>query len=288
MTIKQNKSNSLLGYLVCIALLVLQLMVSQPMFASNGVRIICEKEVKLIYNPNLSKDKKEAILILPGFGDSNRGRRHQLRYFKDKGYDLYIPDFIDRNTVEQSMENLNLYYAENELFKYKKVHVFSYIMGAWAVNAFINKYGKHNIATIVYDRSPLQERAPRVAHEKIRLIGRIALGKILEDMSKTKYPPINELGIRIGIIVESKATPLIRFFKKTAMSYGPIDWNDIDFQQNPDDLIYTYLNHDQMYIRFDVIGADIVNFIQTGKFLESSRRHPYDWDVFTKYSDRNN
>ncbi len=222
------------------------------------------------------------MLILPGFGDSGKGRKHQKDFFGDVGYDLYIPDFTDRKSFEGTLQNINEFYYNHELDKYSKVHVFSYIMGSWVINSFINENGKKNISTIVYDWSPLQERAPKIIAEKMPLLGIMKVGKVLVDLSNLEYPPIEKQGISIGIIVESKATPLIRIFKKQALSYGKLNWSAASFNQVHDDLIYTRLNHDQMYILFDVIGEDILNFIKFGKFKEASQRTPYDWDIFSK------
>lgn len=241
------------------------------------------KEIVVIHNPDVLKKDKEALIILPGAGDSNRGRRHQKKFFENAGYDLYIPDYFDRKSFDGTVDKLKMYYDEKGLGEYREVHIFSYIMGSWIINEFINKYGANNISTIVYDRSPLQERAPRLMADKLRLIGKIAVGQILMDLSELPYPSIEKGDIKIGILVESKATTLIKMFRKTVMAYGPIDWKRLELNQEHDDLIYTRLNHNQMYHDFDVVGQDILSFISSGKFETSSRREPYSWDVFKRY-----
>ena len=55
--------------------------------------IICKDNTKL------SKEK-EAIVILPGFGDSKKGRDKQEKFFKEKGYDLFIPEYMDKFMVD--------------------------------------------------------------------------------------------------------------------------------------------------------------------------------------------
>lgn len=254
--------------------------------SANAFSLEGKPEIIVIENPEIQKAKKEALVILPGFGDSKKGRKKQKKFFSNKGYDLYIPNYKHRKSFEGTVENFTAFFKKHELNKYKKVHIFSYIMGSWVINQFIQQNGKGNIATIVYDRSPLQERAPRVAVEKIPCISKMYIGKVIFDMSEMPYSPIEQQGIRMGIIVESKATSLIRFFKKRTMSYGSIDWQNLDFNQAHDDLIYTWLNHDQMYVRFDIVGEDILSFINTGKFTPNAKRDPYDWDVFEKYKER--
>ena len=244
------------------------------------------KSVVVIHDSKKPKAETEALLILPGLGDTKKGRKMQKAYFMNIGYDLFIPDYTDKESFDGTVEKLRRFYEAYELGKYKKVHVFSYILGSWVINTFILKYGVQNIATIVYDRSPLQERAPRVVQECIPKIGKMVSGQVLADLSLIPYPPIPKGDIRIGILVESKATPLIRRFKKTTMSYGPIDWNNLDFKQEHDDLLYTRINHDEMYYTFDEIGPDIKHFLKVGSFTKEAKREPFDWDPFEKYKEK--
>ena len=142
-----------------------------------------------------------------------------------------------------------------------------------------------NLCSIIYDRSPLQERAPRVVSERMKWLGKMAVGNVVVDISGIPYPTIEKSNLRIGIIVESKATSIIRFFRKTTMSYGPIDWDNLDFKQDHDDLIFTRLNHDEMYYRFDLVGKDILHFLKSGSFREDARRTSFDWDPFEKFKE---
>lgn len=231
----------------------------------------------------IDKSNKEALLILPGFGDKRKRRKKQRAFFQQLNYDLFIADFHSRKSMNLTVKNLEAYFEANELKGYKKIHVFSYILGSWTINEFIKKNGRQNICTIIYDRSPLQERAPRIVVDKLALMGKIKKGKVLKEFSQTPYPILKNDSIRIGIIVESKATRLVRIYKKTALSYGPISWNPSDLNQSYDDLFYTPLNHDQMYTRFDVIGDELIHFLEYGKFSNLARREPFEWDVFEKW-----
>ncbi|MFN0214684.1 MAG: hypothetical protein ACKVT2_10550 [Saprospiraceae bacterium] len=237
-------------------------------------------EIIVIHNPEIVKAEKEALLILPGFGDNRKRRKAQKKFFANCGYDLYIPNYKNRKSIAATVQNLFDFYHDHDLVQYKKVHVFSYILGSWVLNTYINQYGKENIASIIFDRSPLQERAPRVIRDRIPTIGKIMKGKVLIELSRMTYPPIPMQGIKIGIVVESKATKLIKMFRKTTLGYGPIDWKNLNFNQPYDDLLYTPLNHDQLYTRFEVIGEDLLHFFKAGTFTANARRIPYDWDVF--------
>lgn len=242
-----------------------------------------KNDVTVIHNPETAKKEKEAMLILNGFGDSKKGRRHQKNYFDTVGYDLYIPDYLSKESFNATYENFSSFYDHSGIGEYKRVHVLAYILGAWILNTYINNNGRKNITTIVYDRSPLQERAPKVVSAKIPRLGKMVAGQVLQDLTTIEYPPIDTTGIMVGVLVESKATNLIRLFRKKTMSYGSIDWHNLDFNQPHSDMIYTRLNHDQMYITFEEVGPDIMSFIRSGRFLSNSRRVAFDWDPFKKY-----
>lgn len=274
------KTNQLIRHILdCFVILILLAAVGKAkVLDTDGV-----PEVIVIENPEMPRAEKEAILILPGLGDGRKGRKHQKRFFENQGFDLFIPDFHDRKSFDGSVENLEQFFESQNLREYKKLHIFPYLLGTWVLNTFLQEHGLGNIATIVYDRSPIQERAPRTVREKIPLVGKIIAGKQVIDMSYIPYPPIPHEGVKIGLVVESKSTFLMRFFKKTGLGYGPLRWDAESFQQTHDDLIYTRLDHKQMYYTFDEIGAEIVYFFREGRFPKEARREQFDWDPFKKY-----
>ena len=240
---------------------------------------------KIYLQDSKDKSKKEAIVILPGFGDSKKGRQAQIDFFKEKGYDIYIPDYLDRKSVNNCIRNFTNFYYEKDLNNYFKLHFFTYILGSWVLNDFILENDSNKIATIVYDRSPLQERAPYVASTKIPLLTKIFIGKVVRDLSKIDYQPIPKGNIKIGLLIESKATPLIRKFKKTTLAMGEVYWSPDSLNQAYDDFTYTRLHHKEMYVRFDVVGDQILHFIRNGKFSEAARREMFDWDPFVKFKE---
>lgn len=238
------------------------------------------KDIIVIHEPHKDKAAKEALLILPGFGDKRRTRKIQKCFFSQYPYDLYIPDYHDRKSYRQTIENLQQFYEQQELDKYQKVHVFVYILGSWVINEFIQQEGRKNIHTIIYNRSPLQERAPRVVVDKIPRLAKLSKGQLLFDFKEAPYLPMTNDSIKVGIIIENKATKLIKLFKKTALSYGPVSWTAAGKQQQHDDLMHVYLDHNEMYRKFDVIGADIIYFLENGRFTSSAKRERYELDAF--------
>jgi len=144
----------------------------------------------------------------------------------------------------------------------------------------------NNISAVIYDRSPLQERAPYALVKDIPLLIRMISGKIMKEFSKTPYPAVSKQKMKVGIIIESKATKLISKHKKSAMSLGPISWDPEKLNQNYDDKFYTWLNHDDMYSRFDIIGSEIFYFFANSKFTGNAKREPYLEDPFIKYIEK--
>ena len=226
---------------------------------------------------------KQALVILNGFGDSKKNRKIQQEFFQEKGYDLFIPEYVDKRSIDLTVSTFSSFYDKNNLDEYKEVKFLCYIIGGHVLNQYIERNGKGKITTIIYDRSPTQERAPRVATEKLPFISRILYGKSLSDFSKQKLIPLSDPnGLAIGVIIENKATKLMRFFKKTSDSYGNYNYNAEEIEMNLDDFLHTYLDHDLMYKRFDVIGKEIFYFLEKGRFTENAKRVKYNWDPFKK------
>jgi hypothetical protein len=238
----------------------------------------------VVFNNLDKKISEEALVILPGFGDSKKGRKFQKEFFQKKGFDLYIPIYKDGKSLDNCVANLERFYSDNQLDQYEKLHFFSYIIGSWTLNKFIEKNGPGNIVSIIYDRSPIQERAPYIANKHLGLIVRIKrLKKIMSEMASTPYKSLKADSISIGIIIESKATPLMRLFQKKTLKMGALKWAVSAMNQKYNDNHYTWLNHDQMYTRFDIIGAEVLCFLQHGVFSKEARRNRYNWDPFLSF-----
>ena len=236
-----------------------------------------------VIDTSKQKNDKIALVILNGFGDSKKNRKKQKQFFENQGYDLYIPEYIKRKSIENSIESFTLFFNKHELDRYKEVKFLCYIIGGYVLNKHIESNGRMNISTIIYDRSPIQERAPKTAVKRLPIISRLMYGNVLKDFSKKEKESLScDDGLYIGVIVENKATKLMRFFQKTANRFGPYNYNASEMEPNLDDYIHTYLDHDLMYTRFDVIGEEIIHFLENGSFTFDAKRTPYDWDPFKK------
>ena len=167
------------------------------------------------------------------------------------------------------MNSLERYYQKQGLGEYKHLHVLSYIVGSWTLNQWIADYGKRNIKTIIYDRSPLQERAPLILLKDMALVNALVFGKITSDFVNTPYPVLNDSTIIKGVFIETYATNVVRKHKETAMEQGPLSWDVTDLKQPVNDFTYLPLNHDQMYTKPQVFGNEVFYFIEHGHFSEA-------------------
>lgn len=251
--------------------------------ASTLLSVSIDAQEIIHVNGDKNVSEKTAVVILNGFGDSRKNRKKQTAYFKTLGYDFFIPDYKDRKSLDGCVQNFSNFYKAQNLQQYKQVSVLCYIIGGYVLNRHIEAEGFGNINTIIYDRSPIQERAPDVAVDKIKLISYLWIGRVIKEFSLAEKKPLDSAkGVKVGLIIENKATPLMRFFRKASDSYGEYNFNPYQIDPNLDDYFHTVLNHDEMYFRFDVIGSEIEHFLEKGSFTSSARRDVYDWDKFEK------
>ena len=117
-----------------------------------------------LVNDSMKKSEKIALVILNGFGDSKKNRKKQKNSFENKGYDLFIPEYIERESINKSIKTFSIFYENQQLNNYKEVKFLCYIIGGYVLNKYIEENGKGNISTIIYDRSPTQERAIKKLH----------------------------------------------------------------------------------------------------------------------------
>ena len=215
-------------------------------------------------------------MILPGFGygrEGERAIRALAPAMREAGLDLYVPEYIRRSGLESSREQLARFIREQRLDRYARVHVFAFIAGGWTFNALSDDPAiLPNLATVVYDRSPYQERAPRIAAEKLRLLSWLRHGAVLFDMARTPYRPLPRGGIKVGLVVETQPTGFVKRFSKAAQSYGPYEFDCADLAQPYDDCIYAALNHGELYTRFAEVWPELRAFIKDGRFTAAAER----------------
>ena len=227
--------------------------------------------------------RPEALLILPGFGYSGNGE-HSLRALagemKSGGVDLYVPTYISRRGLDRSRSRLRQILREHRLDRYQRVHVFAFIAGGWTLNPLVEAQELPNLATVVYDRSPLQERAARIATDDLYLFTWLRYGSPVFDLARTPYPPLTTPQINVGLIVETRPTAFVKRHAASARRYGPIDFDCDGLLQRHDDCLYLAMNHSEVYARFAEIWPHVRAFIRTGRFTDAATRTPPDNDPF--------
>ena len=220
---------------------------------------------------------RDALLVLPGFGYSRsteKALRSGSAAWAAEGIDLYIPNYVRRAGLAKSRAELIEFYRDHRLDQYERLHIFAFIAGAWTLNPYLEKETLPNLTTIVYDRSPLQERAPRIAADKLAALTWLAYGKPVFEVARTPYTAVNPTGVRIGLMVETKPTRLVKRYAKTARSYGPLHFECDSFGQRHEDCVYLSMNHDELYVRFNELQPELLAFIRTGRFTTTANRSP--------------
>ena len=223
----------------------------------------------------------DALIVLPGFGYGRAGEQ-VLRTLRTstalEGIDLHVPAYISRGGLTESRANLLQFLESAGLHRYQRVHVFAFLAGGWTVNPLIEANEIPRLATVIYDRSPLQERAPRIALEKLRLFTWLRFGSAVFDMARTPYPPLTAPDVKIALLIESRATSFVKRYARTARRYGPIQFHCDSFGQRYDDCAYVAMSHDELYARFAEVWPDVLSFIRTGRFRAAATRLPPEID----------
>ena len=194
------------------------------------------------------------------------------------GIELFIPRFVDRGGLADSRENLRRFIREQPFERYQRVHVFSFIAGAWAINPLFEAGSLPNLSSIVYDRSPMQERAARVASGALRPFTWIRYGTPVFDVARTPYPPLTRSAVRVGLLVETKPTAFVKRHAAAVRRYGPLQFECAALGQRYDDCAYLPFSHDEMYRRFADVWRETRPFVLSGRFSDNAMRQPPDTD----------
>jgi len=236
-----------------------------------------------------SKPASEALLVLPGFG-YGRGGEKALRELAPamaaEGLELFVPKYIDRGGLADGRAGLERFMREQHLDRYDRLHVVAFIAGAWTFNPLAEAKPLPNLATVIYDRSPYQERAPRIADEKLHFLTWLRYGSPVFDVARTPYAPLTAASARIGLLIETVPTSFIRDHADVARSYGPFHFECDAFLQRYDDCLYLPLSHDQIYVQFASVWPEVLAFIRQGRFSQAATRTPPSGDALASQGGR--
>jgi hypothetical protein len=224
-----------------------------------------------------AKPAADALVVLPGFGydrDGERAFKSLAPSMAAEGFDLYLPTFVSRSGLDESRERLQRFFRENHLDRYRRVHIFAFLAGGWTFNPLGEARALPNLSTIIYDRSPYQERAPRVALEKLRFLTWVRYGSVVFDVARTPYAPLTVPEVKVALVVETAPTSFIKRYASTARGYGDYEFECGAFRQRYDDCLYVGIDHDELYARFGEVWPEVRSFIRTGRFSTAANRTP--------------
>lgn len=224
--------------------------------------------------------ERTAVIVLSGVRVTAKGRRAIQEWLDGLPYDAYFPEFDTEGGLVGCVEQLDDFIERNHLREYGSLYAFTYIMGGWTLNLYLQDHEIDNLKRIVYDRSPIQEQGPRITMENVPWLMSWLYGPVVGDIADTPYPSIDKQGRQIGLLIESRAMFYMRWHKDQVLENGPLDFAPASFGQAHDDFAYVYLHHDEMYYSFDRVGPELEHFFAEGRFSEEARREPFDKDPF--------
>ncbi len=214
-----------------------------------------------------SRPNRDALLVLPGLGygrGAAGGFRNVAGAAARGGVDVYVPASVSRGGLDANRATLRAFIRDQHLDRYERVHVFAFIAGAWTVNPLLDAGALPNLATIVYDRSPFQERAPMIAIRDLRVPAWLRYGRTIFDVARTPYPPLARGGVRVALLVETRPTAFI-VGHLTAADAPEADAFDCNAQrQRFDECVQVAMRHDDLYTRFTDLWPELEAFIRTG------------------------
>jgi hypothetical protein len=217
----------------------------------------------------------DALLILPGFGygrGDGAGFATVARDADASGIDVYVPRYLTRGGLDANRRSLLAFVRDAHLDRYERVHVFAFIAGAWTINPLIDDGALPNLATIVYDRSPYQEAAPRIAARDLRIPAWLRYGSTIFDVARTPYPPLARDGVRVGLLVETRPTDFVTHHARPDDLPAPGAFECGAFHQRYDDCAYLPMSHDDLYPRFADVWPQVDAFIRTGHLSAEAHR----------------
>jgi hypothetical protein len=219
----------------------------------------------------------DALLILPGFGygrDGGKAFKAVAATAARDGVDVYVAPFVTRGGLDESRARLEGFLRDEHLDRYERLHVFAFLAGGWTLNPLLDRLALPNLTSVVYDRSPYQERAPIVATTRLRRRAWLRFGKTIFDVARTPYPANQRRDVNVALLVESVPTPFMVSHAQDAAPYGPFEFNCDALGQRHDDCAYVALNHTNLYSHFADVWPEVNAFIHTGRFTVAAERTP--------------
>lgn len=215
--------------------------------------------------------QQEALLVLPGIGYGPSGMKAMERlHARLDSVDVYVPDYIKKSGIRPSVESVMDYMDLHGLDGYDRLHVFCFIAGGFILHDLLRDRPLRNLSSLILDRSPYQERAPRIVTRRIPGVARLLLGSFVFELAERSYPDYHASllpeGVRPGLMIESRRTLLLKLFSGTAREMGPLQWKPSDIQPGYLDYCMVPYHHDSIYSDFDELAEPISQFIKYGTF----------------------
>ncbi|MEL6408453.1 MAG: hypothetical protein AAFR81_29065 [Chloroflexota bacterium] len=216
----------------------------------------------------------KALLVLVGLSSELANWNTIAQCFDSLDMDIFVPDYVARPSLAGCVESVADFIITENLASYQELHVFAYILGGAIFNRYLAENDLPNLRSIIYDRSPHQERAPRVAADLFPSLARLSFGNVVLELADNPYQPCPREDIHRALLIETKRTTLMQIFAWHARKMGAIHWEANTFGQAHDDYVYIPLDHTQMYARLGAFSSLLSHFYAHGHFPENANRTP--------------
>ncbi len=227
----------------------------------------------VIRDPGRPPEEKEAVVFLVGLRNPTGGFEIMRSYFSAiAGYDFFVPDYISRSSVAGCRDLAEAFLRDHELRRYRRVHVLASILGGYCLNAILADAPWPNLASVVYLRSPLQERVPAIVSRERPLFVRFFFGTVVRDLASKPYPEMPPGAFKRGLLIESKPTPYVASHPKEVLAGGAIDWSMDPYPGGWRDAAYLNAHHDEIYTDPGLLWTPFVSFITRGEFPRDTPR----------------
>lgn len=152
--------------------------------------------------------------------------------------------------------------------------MFAYILGAWTLNTYLEHNTLPNLASIIYDRSPLQERVPGILVKSNPFLSRLVFGKLIAEIAHTPYKAHQQQNENIGILIECKATKVL-WKKKKEYDLMPAPSFSVEkLNQLHSDYCYFFISHDELYTQLEKVSPSIFTFLKLVNFqMTIAKKH---------------
>ncbi|MCQ8117993.1 hypothetical protein [Methylomonas rosea] len=214
----------------------------------------------------LKPENNQALVILLGITADAACKSHVLDYYRRHShFRVFLPNHCQYFGIDFAAGQLCHFLDKHDLREFERCHFICYISGGFILRRALADSPLPNLGRVVYVRSPLQERVPRLSLRRYGPLPLLKFGKILLDLAGDRKDRLPELRTDCGYVLESGVSAQAAELGLTADDFARCR-EDSRFAIPSDmPILTTPLSHDQVYSD-DTLLAQMLAFIESGSF----------------------